>query len=614
MCGIVGRINFNHQPVSQREIKLMCEAIKHRGPDDEGIWVNRQVGLGSRRLSIIDLSPKGRQPITNESGSVRVVLNGEIYNYAELRKKLINRGHRFYSQSDTETIIHLWEEYGINCVKWLRGMFAFALWDEKQQLLFLVRDRLGKKPLKYYLDDKKLIFASELKAILKDKDIRREPDFQAIDHYFGMEAVPEPLTGFKQIKKLPAASYLLVKKGKIEIKKYWEIDFTPKLTLGFNELKAEILSQLKKSVQLRMVADVEVGAFLSGGIDSSAIVALMSQLGQKKINTFSVGFADPAYSELYHARLVAKKFKTQHHELILKPQSFSLLPKLAVAYEEPYGDPSALPTYLISQLASQTLKVVLNGDGGDENFAGYQRYQKFGPLNWVSRLLPSWSRNLIKAGLNRSWPTLADLINQPGFGQYASAYLGFNSPLSFKQSLYNQEFFSQINPLATQSLFLNQLRPQLQPLDNVLLTDFHLYLAQVLLPKVDIASMAHGLEVRSPFLDQELVQFCAKIPPSLKLKQGVSKYILKKALEGILPNEIIYRPKMGFGFPLGQWLKSQWKKDVSHIILNKKALLKNYLNQTFIAGLINHPQSGEHNDRRLWRILMFELWLKNYFG
>lgn len=615
MCGIVGRINFDNQPVKPIEIKVMCQLVKHRGPDDEGIWVNRQVGLGSRRLSIIDLSPKGRQPITNETGSIRVVLNGEIYNYHELRKKLIQKGHRFYSQTDTETIVHLWEEYGTGCIRWLRGMFAFALWDEKQQVLLLARDRLGKKPLKYYCDDRRLIFASELKAILAIKDIKKEPDCQAIDHYFGMEAVPEPFTGFKQIKKLPAASYLLVKKGKIKISRYWQIKFTPKLTLSFDKLKSEILNRLKESVQLRMVADVEVGAFLSGGIDSSVVVALMNQLGQKKINTFSVGFKNKELSEITYARLIAKKFHTQHQEVILEPKSFNLLPALAKAYEEPYGDPSALPTYLVSQFAAgQKLKVVLNGDGGDENFAGYQRYQKFGPLNWVSRLLPLWSRNLVKAGLNRHWPTLADLISQPGFGQYAAAYLGLNSPLSFKQSLYNQEFFSRINPLATQSLFLNQLRPQLQPLDNILLTDFHLYLTQVLLPKVDIASMAHGLEVRSPFLDQELVQFCAKIPVSWKLRRGVSKYILKKSLEGILPHEIIYRPKMGFGFPLGQWLRHEWKKDVSHILLNKKALLKNYLNQTFIAGLINHPQSGEHNDRRLWRILMFELWLKSYFG
>lgn len=592
MCGIVGRINFNHQPVSQREIKLMCQAIKHRGPDDEGIWVNRQVGLGSRRLSIIDLSPRGRQPITNETGSIRVVLNGEIYNYAELRNKLIKQGHRFYTHTDTETIVHLWEEYGPGCIHWLRGMFAFALWDEKEQQLLLARDRLGKKPLKYYLDNKKLIFASEIKAILTDKNIKREPDLQAIDHYFGMEAVPEPLTGFQNIKKLPAASYLLVKKNRIIIKKYWEIDFTPKLTLGIDELKAEILSRLKKSVQLRMVADVEVGAFLSGGLDSSAIVALMSQLGQKQINTFSVGFNDPAYSEFYYARKVAKKFKTHHHELILKPQSFSMLPKLAIAYEEPYGDPSALPTYLISRLASQKLKVVLNGDGGDENFAGYQRYLKFVWLNPIGRLLPF---------LN-SGPTI-----------YPTAYLALTASLNFKKSLYQPQFINSIDPLATKALFQKQQRKHLKPLDNVLKTDFQLYLTQVLLPKVDIASMAHGLEVRSPFLDQEVVQFCAKIPPSLKLKQGISKYILKKALEGILPNEIIYRPKMGFGFPLGKWLRNEWQKPMKSLLLNPKAVYRHFLQLETVETMISQPAAGEHYDRRLWRVIMLELWLQHYF-
>ncbi len=620
MCGIVGRVNFDGQPVKRAEISLMCGAIKHRGPDDHGVWVNGQIGLGNRRLSIIDLSQAGHQPIHNENKSVWITFNGEIYNFQELRRRLIKKGHKFYSKTDTETIVHLWEEYGVKCLKFLRGMFALALWDEKQKTLMLARDRMGQKPLKYYLDSKMIVFASELKAILKIKAIKREIDLKAVDHFFSLEAVPAPLTGFKGIKKLPQASYLLVKNGKAVRRRYWQPKFLPKTRLSQAEIKREVLDKLTEAVKLRMVADVEVGAFLSGGVDSSAVVALMSQLGQKKISTFSVGFKEKEYSELKYARMVAKKFKTNHHELILKPQDFSLLPELAKSYEEPYGDPSALPTYLISQLASKKLKVVLTGDGGDDIFAGYQRYYKFGALNLISRLVPQAAKPLIKMGLRlpgligKKTQTLIDLIDQPGFGQYAAAYLGLNSPLSFKQSLYNQEFLDQVDPLASQKLILKQKKANLAPLDNVLLVDINIYLAQVLLPKVDIASMAHSLETRSPFLDHELVQFAARIPPQLKLRYGESKYILKKSLEGVLPKEIIYRKKMGFGFPLGKWLRNQWKKDISRLLLNKKAAVNKYLNQGVIEQMINQPLEGEHHDRRLWRVLMFELWLQNYFS
>lgn len=620
MCGIAGRFNFDGHSVDRGELNKMCLAISHRGPDNQGAYIKGPVGLGSRRLSIIDLSDKGNQPMSNETKTVWVVNNGEIYNFKELRQSLIKRGHKFRSRTDTEVIVHLWEEHGVECLKFLRGMFAFALWDDKQKILLLARDRLGQKPLKYFLDDKSLIFASELKAILKVKGIKREPDLKAIDHFFSLEAVPAPMTGFKGIKKLPQSSYLLIKNGKTKIRKYWSLKFLPKHQANQAELKQEILEQLTESVRLRLVADVPVGAFLSGGIDSSAMVALIHRLGHRNINTFSVGFKEEQYSEIKYARMMAKKFKTDHHEAILKPQSFSLLSELAKAYEEPYGDPSALPTYLISQLASKKLKVVLSGDGGDDIFAGYQRYQKIGPLNLISRLVPQAAKPLVKLGLrlprliDKKTQRLIDLIDQPGFGQYAAAYLGLNSPLSFKQELYKQEFLNEVDPLASQKLILKQKKVNLTPLDNVLLGDINIYLAQVLLPKVDIASMSHSLEVRSPFLDHKLVEFVNKIPSELKLNRGRSKYILKKALEGILPKEIIYRKKMGFSFPLGKWLKNQWKKDVSHLLLNKKAMIKNYLNQEMIEKMINQPSEGDHHDRRLWRIVMFELWLQHYFA
>ncbi|AKM79405.1 MAG: Asparagine synthetase [Candidatus Beckwithbacteria bacterium GW2011_GWB1_47_15] len=611
MCGIAGIINLNGQPVEEKEIGLMCQAIAHRGPDDQGIWIKGPVGLGNRRLSIIDLSSAGNQPIHNEDKTVWITFNGEIYNFKDLRKNLVKKGHKFYSQTDTEAIVHLWEEYGPNCVKFLRGQFAFGLWDDKKKILFLARDRLGQKPLKYYLTDKEIIFASELKAILKVKGVKKELDPIAVDHFFSLEAVPAPLTGFVNIKKLPAASYLVVKKGQATIKRYWKFKFLPKHKLGLDELNQEVVRRLTEAVELRLVADVPVGAFLSGGVDSSSIVALMKKLGHKNLNTFSVGFEEKEFSELKYARMAAKKFGTSHHEILLRPDSFSWLEKLAYHYEEPYGDPSALPTYLVSKLAAKKLKVVLNGDGGDDIFAGYQRYQKFGAINLISRLLPNWSRRLAK---NLMPPTLADLLSQPGFGEYAAAYLGLTSPVNFKKQLYSKEFYMRIDPLSGQKLILKQKLPGLTPLDNVLLADLNIYLSQVLLPKVDIASMAHGLEVRSPFLDHILVNFVNQIPSELKLRRGVGKYIFKKAVEGLVPDEIINRPKMGFGFPLGSWLRNQWQDGVKDVLLNEKALSRQYLNQEVVKQMIEKPLEGEHYDRRLWRVLMFELWLKSYFG
>jgi len=500
-------------------------------------------------------------------------------------------------------------------------MFAFGLWDEKKQTLFLARDRMGQKPLKYYLDDKMLVFASELKAILKVKGIKTEPDLQAIDQYFTLEAVPVPLTGFKGIKKLPQASYLIVKNGKVLIKKYWQIKFMPKLKMDENELKQEVLDRLTEAVKLRMVADVPVGAFLSGGVDSSAVVALMRQLGQKNIKTFSVGFKEAKYSELKYARMIAKMFKTDHEEIILGPQSFSLLNKLADQYEEPYGDPSALPTHLISELASKKLKVVLTGDGGDDSFAGYRRYEKFVSIDTFNRLMPKLGKRILKLMFSPHWPIynetrilLWELMSEPGFDQYPTTYLGMQSPIEFKQKLYTKEFFNKINPLSAKKIILRYKNTKLQSLDNVLLADLNIYLADVLMPKIDIASMSHGLETRSPFLDQELVEFVAKIPVKFKLRFGQTKYILKKSLEGILPKKIIYRRKMGFGFPLGDWLKNQWQDEAKDLLLNKNALLKDYVNQKEIEKMFNRFLKKEHYARRLWRILMFELWLQNYFS
>lgn len=620
MCGIVGWLNFNGEPVDSKELNQMCRAIEHRGPDNQGVWIKKNVGLGNRRLSIIDLSPKGNQPISNEDKTVWITFNGEIYNFPQLRARLIKKGHCFRSKTDTETIVHLWEEYGVECLPMLRGMFAFALWDEKKKTLLLARDRMGQKPLKYYLDKQKLVFASEIKAILAAKDISRSPDPKAIDLFFSLEAVPAPWTGFKKIKKLPQASYLLVKNNQVTIKKYWQLDFLPKLELDEPALKQAVLGTLTEAVRLRMVADVPVGAFLSGGVDSSAIVAIMAKTSKKRINTFSVGFSEKQYNELNYARMVAKQFNTIHHEVMLEPQSFSLLGELAQIYEEPYGDPSALPTYLVSRLAGQKLKVVLTGDGGDDIFAGYQRYQRFTSIDNFHRLTPTWVKWILKLMLWPSWPVynhtrmlLWELLSGPGFANYAAAYQGFQSPVSFKQELYRPDFLKQINPDSGKKMFLKYLNNSLKPLDNVLLADLNIYMGQVLLPKIDLASMSQGLELRSPFLDHQLVELAAKLPVNFKLKMGTTKYILKQSLESILPKEIIYRPKMGFGFPLGKWIRYQWREKIKDLLLDPQAKYRRFLRPETVKTMIEKPLPGEHHDRRLWRVIMFEYWLRHYF-
>jgi asparagine synthase (glutamine-hydrolysing) len=543
-------------------------------------------------LSIIDLSPAGHQPLSNKAKTVWITFNGEIYNFQELRSRLIKKGYKFHTKTDTEVIIHLWEEHGVECLSMLRGMFAFALWDDKQKTLLLARDRLGKKPLKYYQDKNSLIFASELKAILTQK-INTSLDHQAIDDFLSLEAVPAPRTGFTSIKKLPAASYLLVKNNQIKIKKYWQLKYYPKLKLNQEELTREIIARLTEAIRLRLIADVPIGIFLSGGIDSSLILALMRSLKHQNINSYSVGFAGNK-SELAFAKLVAKKFHTNHHQVRLTPNSWRLLPKLAQTYEDPYGDPSALPTFLVSRLAGQKNKVVLGGDGGDENFAGYQRYQKMAlPISLVDQIglgKPEW---LIKA--------------------YAAAVIFTRHSESYRRQLYRSDFLTAVNLKASQTLLKTHHRQAKSALDKILLIDINTYLEPVLLPKVDLAGMAHGLEVRSPFLDHQLVEFCARIDSRLKLNLFTSKYILKKAAADFLPREIINRPKQGFTFPLGEWLEGKWRLPVKNLILDPQAKLNRFFNLKAVKNLLDQPIGSEQHQRKIWRLVMLEYWLQHYF-
>ncbi|MBU1262175.1 asparagine synthase (glutamine-hydrolyzing), partial [bacterium] len=397
MCGICGKLTLNGTTPSKDLLLRMCDTLRHRGPDDEGVYIGKNIGLGHRRLSIIDLS-SGHQPLSNEDETIWIVFNGEIYNFGELRPNLTSRGHRFRTKTDTETIIHLYEEYGVDCVQHLRGMFAFAIWDERKKRLFLARDRIGKKPLCYCFTKNSFVFASELKAILEDIDIDKEINLEAIHHYLTYQYVPSPLTIFTQIQKLPPAHIMVVENGKMELERYWRPEYTPKTSLKEPEIIESILEILKEATRIRLISDVPLGAFLSGGIDSSAIVAMMSQLMDTPVKTFSIGFPEASFNELSFAKVIADRFKTEHHEEIVKPDALDILPKIVWHYNEPYSDSSCIPTYYLSQMTRQEVTVALNGDGGDEIFAGYERYVAY-KLTSCYEKVPKFIRDGISAFL-----------------------------------------------------------------------------------------------------------------------------------------------------------------------------------------------------------------------
>jgi len=635
MCGITGKINFLNGPaLNADEISKMNRAIKYRGPDDEGIFIDPsgRVGLGHCRLSIIDLSPAGHQPMRNEDKSCWIVFNGEIYNFKEIKKQLEKSGHIFRSQTDTEVILHLYEDRGENFLEHLRGMFALAIWDNKKQQIILARDRLGQKPLKYYLDSNTLIFASELKAILQNPAYHRSVDWKAVHHYFSLQYVPSPATGFLNIKKLPAGHYLkikLLKNGsyQADTKQYWRLDFSVKENLNERQWLEKILAKLEEAVKIRMMADVPLGVMLSGGVDSSAVAALMARNASLPIKTFSIGFKEQKYNELPYARIVAKLLNTQHQEFIVNPELVPTLEKLVWHYEEPYADSSALPSFYVAQLAKQQVAVALNGDGGDENFAGYGRYNLFKQsIKW--QWLASLAR---KSGGLKLLEPIGEQFNND-FLKKAVKFAGWLAQGTPEQSyarsifyfteeekrlLYNEEFRQQTNFPSSVDFLLSKINPSMasERLDRIIALDIQTYLADDLLVKMDIATMANSLEGRSPFLDHELIELTAHIPPSLKIKNGINKYILKKSLEKILPKQILYRKKMGFGIPWEQWLQKEAKAYVEQILLSQQAASRIIFNQQAVHHLLKEQQAGRQNHcRKIWALLTFELWLQKFFG
>lgn len=606
----------------------MNKLIAHRGPDDSGIYISpdNKVGLGHQRLSIIDLSPRGHQPM-RYLDRYQIVFNGEIYNFKEQRKTLIKQGYHFTSDTDTEVILALYDRDKEQCLEHLRGMFAFAIYDELEQTLFCARDRLGKKPFKYFYDGTVFILASELKAILTQPEYHREPDYLAIHHYLSLQYVPAPLTGFKDIKKLEPAHFLTLNLQTKHLNKqrYWQLDYTNKKDLTERAWCQRILTKLDESVQIRMLSDVPLGAFLSGGIDSSAIVALMSRYSTRPVKTFSIGFDEAKYNELPFARTIANKFHTDHTEFIVKPDAIDILPMLVKQYEEPYADSSALPTYYLSKQTKEHVTVALNGDGGDENFAGYPWYsiQKFAlhfeAVRHLAQLaglpLAKIMRATSKNNLTERSLRFAETFSQAYYYRYLNYICYF--PNSLKKDLYSPEMHHYLEQHDTHNLIAQQFHRALgkDPLDQTLSVDISTYLPDDLLVKVDIATMGVALEGRSPFLDHEFMELTSQIPFNLKLKGfNTKKYILKETLNNILPHEIMYRPKKGFGVPIDQWFRSNLNQYAKGLLLDNNSHISKLFQQSTIAHLIHeHEQRTTNNAPRIWALLTLELWFKQYF-
>jgi asparagine synthase (glutamine-hydrolysing) len=628
MCGIAGKIFLDNRVVGEAEVVAMTDAIKHRGPDDSGVFLSRdrKVGLGQRRLSIIDLSELGHQPM-EYMGRYQIVFNGEIYNFQEKRAHLEKEGYTFKSQTDTEVIMALYDKYGPKCLDHLRGMFAFAIYDEKKQALFCARDRVGKKPFKYFFDGKVFMFASELKAILTQKECPREVDQIAIHHYLTLQYCPTPLTGFKDIKKLPPAHFLFLnlKTKKLTCERYWHLDYSHKLNLSESEWIERILSKLDESVKLRLIADVPLGAFLSGGVDSSAIVAMMARHSSAPVKTFSIGFEEKTHNELPFARQIAELFQTDHTEFIVKPNAIDVLPNLVYHYEEPYADSSALPTYYVSKLTREHVTVALNGDGGDENFGGYSRYsvQKVGLILERYKLLTQKvglpatraMHALFKKALTERGIRFLSSLDDNYKHRYASYTSYFTS--AQKDTLYTNSFRQEVGRYDTYDLVFRSFEEANtpDPMDQALYADITTYLHDDLMAKIDIASMTVALEGRSPFLDHEMLEMTAQIPSTLKLK-GISnkKYILKKALEGILPHSIMYRPKKGFSIPIDSWFRHELKEYAYDTLLSEKASSRGIFQREEVeAFLDSHQTTDVGHGHRIWALLTLELWFQKFF-
>ncbi|MGI9166337.1 MAG: asparagine synthase (glutamine-hydrolyzing) [Pyrinomonadaceae bacterium] len=624
MCGIVGLVRNDGLDVDQALLGRMCAAIRHRGPDDDGFYVNGPVGLGMRRLSIIDLK-SGQQPIHNRDRTAWIVFNGEIYNYRELRAKLEKLGYTFYTNSDTEAIVHAYDRYGADCPKHLRGMFAFAIWDERTQELFLARDRVGKKPLLYAQVNGQFVFGSEFSALLLHPDIGRDIDFQALDHYLSFMCVPAPLTAYRAVRKLEPGHTLRWRKGDLRIERYWQPDFSKKIDIGEEEAGERAIEILRDAVRVRLMSEVPLGAFLSGGIDSSAVVALMSEESSDPVKTFSIGFEEQDFSELHHARRVAEHIGADHHEFIVRPDALEVVPLLVEHYGEPFADSSAIPTYYVARETRKHVTVALNGDGGDESFAGYERYAAMRLAEVYYRLPGILRGSLVEPAVGliptsegrRSRVRDAKRFLRAASLPKADRYLRWVSVFDreAKVDLYSESFRNETANAHAAAL----LDPWFAKangagiVDAALLADIMTYLPNDLLVKVDIATMAVSLEARSPFLDHHVIEFAASLPERLKLRGPTTKYLLKRVLKKLLPAENLSRRKMGFGVPIGLWFRGKLQPFLRETVLSEKALNRGLFKTSTVERLVEQHTSGERDyAHQLWTLLMLELWFRRF--
>ena len=630
MCGITGIFDTRaEREIPRALLHRMNETQFHRGPDEGGLHLEPGLGLGHRRLSIIDLSG-GQQPLFNEDGSIVVVFNGEIYNFQDLVPELESLGHRFRTHSDTEVIVHGWESWGEGCVARFRGMFAFALWDRNRGTLFVVRDRFGVKPLYYaWLESGEFVFGSELKSLMAHPKLRREIDPLAVEDYFAYGYVPEPKTIFKDVYKLAPGFTLTLRRGVSSAvpQPYWDLPFVPHGSLDERAALDELVSRMQESIRLRMIADVPLGAFLSGGVDSSAVVAMMATQSTTPVNTCSIGFDDPAFDEIAFAQLVAERYRTAHHVEAVAANDFSLISKLASIYDEPYADSSALPTYRVCELARKHVKVALSGDGGDEHFAGYRRYRWFRNEERLRATLPLSLRRPLFGVLGRIYPkadwaprvlraktTFEALARDPVEGYFHGVSLLSDAQrrrlfsTAFKRALQGYQAVEVLRRHAA-------IAPTEDALSLVQYLDVKTYLVGDILTKVDRASMAHALEVREPLLDHELMSWVSGLPVTLKLRGSEGKYLLKKAMEPYLPREVLYRRKMGFAVPLAAWFRGPLAATIRNVVLGKRLAATGMFNQDYLRQVVEAHQSGRRDySVILWTVLMFDAFLGQVLG
>jgi asparagine synthase (glutamine-hydrolysing) len=628
MCGICGIFNLDGAPVDPDLIDRMNTAMIHRGPDGDGVFVDHGVGLGHRRLSIIDLST-GDQPMLSSDGQICIVFNGEIYNFQELKKNLEKKGHRFTTKSDTEVIIYSYVEWGKDFVNRLRGMFAIALWDNRRQMLFLARDRVGKKPLYYCYDGKRLVFASELKSILEVPGISREIDFHALDDYFSFGYVPSPKSIFKAVRKLESGHVAWCSSGGFARKEYWDIDMNCSDPAITEESAVERLRELfDEAVRIRLVSDVPLGAFLSGGVDSSAVVASMAgMMAPAPVRTSSIGFDEEKFNELEFAKTVSDLYHTDHSQAVVRPEALDIIEKIVWHFDEPFADSSAIPTWYVSKITRQNVIVALSGDGGDETFAGYvQRYAMNRFEDRVRNMFPTFVRNTLIKGLASVYPRIDALPRPLRLKKFLTnlslsldkAYyrdMCFYFSPEDKGILYSQNMKQAVGDYSSFSVFspFFERNVSKDPVTRAQYIDIKTYMTEDILVKVDRMSMAHSLEVRAPILDHVLMEFAGTLPSEFKLKADQSKYIFKKANEKRLPSDILYRKKQGFRVPLAQWLKAGLKSYAYDILFGRQSGIRDYLNAGHIKKMWESHQRGiNDHSSQLWNIFMFELWRRQF--